>query len=130
MADSAADPIDDAPRQPVLLRLLRPAFAIPALVVALIVAAPIVYRSSQFYGIPAIEPIVDPEIDGRVVLLDASNAFTFYKRAVSMLPSISGSIDIRVGIEAIDSDQKSQVMAEAISTTTPIPDCEFCSRTL
>jgi hypothetical protein len=106
MTEPAADSINDAPKPPLLLRLLRPVIAIPALIVTLIAVAPIIYRSSQFSGIPPIGPIVDPEVDGRVTLSDNENAFTFYKRAVSLLPTASGAIDIRSGIGAIDPDQQ------------------------
>ena len=106
MTEPAADSINDAPKPLLLLRLLRPAVTIPAVVVSLIAVAPIIYRSSQFSGIPPIDPIVDPEVDGRVTLSDNENAFTFYKLAVSLLPTASGAIDIRSGIAAIDSDQQ------------------------
>jgi hypothetical protein len=99
------DSINDAPKPPLLLRLLRPAIAIPVLIVTSIATAPIIYRSSQFYGIPPIDPIVNPEVDGRVILSDDENAFTYYKRAVSILPPVPVSINIGVGIKAIESGQ-------------------------
>lgn len=96
--DSTSDP----PTIPILLWLLRPAVAIPIAIMVLIFAAPIVYRSTQFYGIPPISPIVAPEIDGRVVLPANENAFMFYRRASAMLPAVPGSIDDGAGVTAID----------------------------
>ena len=106
MTVPSRDSNNDAPKPPLLLRLLRPVIAVPALIVSLILIAPIIYRSSQFYGIPSIEPIVDPEVDGRVTLSDDENAFTFYRRAVSMLPQVSVSLDIGVGVKAMESGQR------------------------
>lgn len=102
MSEAKTDSVSDPPKLPILLWLLRPAVAVPLVIIALLAAAPIVYRSTQFYGIPPIDPIVDPEIDGRVVLPANENAFTFYRRAVAMLPAVSGSTDDGAGVTAID----------------------------
>ncbi len=114
MTVSTEDSINEPPKPPLLLRLLRPLIVIPTLIVTLIAIAPIIYRSSQFYGIPPIEPIVDPEVDGRVTLSDHENAFTFYRRAASMLPSAPSSVDIRVGMKAIDSDQNWDAVSQDV----------------
>jgi hypothetical protein len=102
MSEATTDSISDSPKFPILLWLLRPVVAIPLVIIVLIVAAPIVYRSMQFRGVPSIDPIVDPEVDGRVVLPGDENAFTFYRRAAGMHPVVSGSIADGAGVVAID----------------------------
>jgi len=102
MSDPATSSADDTGKAPAPLWLLQPVVAIPIVIVVLIATAPIVYRSTQFYGIPPIDQIVDPEIDGRVVLSDDENAFTFYRRASSLLPTVTTSIDDGIGVTVID----------------------------
>lgn len=101
MTDHDAPTESDIQPRSVIVTLLRPVVIGPALILAMIVAAPIVYRSMQFAGIPPIEPIVDPEVDGRVVIPEAENAFTFYRQAVPLLPPSAGTVDVSVGNEAI-----------------------------
>lgn len=76
--------------------------AIPIAVLGVIIAAPFIYRSMQFRGIPPIDAIVDPEIDGRVVLLASENAFTFFQHAAAMLPAVSGSANYPAAVATID----------------------------
>lgn len=102
MSEAVTESANNPPKVRILLWLLRPVVAIPIAILVVIAAAPIVYRSTQFHGIPPIDQIVDPEIDGRVLLPANENAFTFYRRALAMLPVVSGSIDDVAGVTAID----------------------------
>jgi hypothetical protein len=98
MSESATDSDSRRINARILLWLLRPVVAI----LVVIAAAPIVYRSTQFAGIPPIDQLVDPEIDGRVVMPGDEKAFTFYRRASLLLPAITTSIDDGIGVTAID----------------------------
>ena len=102
MSESATDCDSRRTNARILLWLLRSVVAIPIAILVVIAAAPIVYRSTQFYGIPPIDQLVDPEIDGRVVMPSDENAFTFYRCATQLLPSDSEMINVRAGIEIID----------------------------
>jgi len=111
MSEVTTDSVSDPPKVPILLWLLRPVVAIPIVVFVMIVAAPIVYRSAQFNGIPPIGQIVDPEVDGRVVMPVNDNAFMFYRRAAAMLPAVSGSINYPTAVAATDRGEDWSVVA-------------------
>lgn len=87
----------DRPRSPLML-LFRPMVLIPVSLVLLAALAPVIYRSTRFTGIPAIEEIVQKD-DLRQVVKDEDNAYTFYKSAVAMLPATS--LDLGVGMQAL-----------------------------
>jgi hypothetical protein len=90
----------DKPRSP-LAFFFRPIVIIPLTILAVIVAIPIVYRSTRFSGILPIDEIVDREVEGRFFVEDDENAFTFYKSAVSMLPPSTGKVLVNEGVEAV-----------------------------
>jgi hypothetical protein len=89
--------------RPWFLFLLRPVVAYPIFILMLLAAAPIIYRSMQFHGIPQIDDIVDPEVDGRVTMAPRDNAFTYYNYAESLLPPRAGNVETWSGIRAIES---------------------------
>ena len=66
--------------------LLRPWVLISLTVVMFLVAAPLVYRSTRFTGIPPIEEIVDRETEGRFEIDPEENAFTWYEAAWKKAP--------------------------------------------
>ena len=66
--------------------LLRPWVLISLTVVMFLVAAPLVYRSTRFTGIPPIDEIVDRETEGRFEIQPEENAFTSYEAAWKRIP--------------------------------------------
>ena len=82
--------------------LCRPVVIIPTVIITLLFAIPIVYRSTRLSGIPPIEEIVNRE-DREFELDEAENAFSFYRSASAMLPPIpqKSMIDFYIGLETL-----------------------------
>ena len=82
--------------------LCRPVVIIPTVIITLLFAIPIVYRSTRLSGIPPIEEIVNRE-DREFELDEAENAFSFYRSASAMLPPITQKtmIDSSIGLETL-----------------------------
>ena len=93
----------DAKSRSALAFLCRPVVMIPFVVITLLIATPIVYRSTRFSGIPPIEEIVDRE-DREFELEESENAFSFYRSASAILPPIPQSsmvVDTSIGLETL-----------------------------
>lgn len=102
-SDHTARPSErPAKSRSILAFLCRPIVMIPVVMITLLVAIPIVYRSSRFSGIPPIEDVVDREA-ASFHLAETENAFTFYRSASSMLPPVSqnSAVDISIGLETL-----------------------------
>ena len=92
----------DAKSQSALAFLCRPVVLIPTVIITLLIATPIVYRSTRFSGIPPIEEIVDREAES-FHIAEAENSFTFYRSASLMLPPIplNSGVDSSIGLETL-----------------------------
>lgn len=82
--------------------LCRPVVMIPVVIITLLIATPIVYRSTKFSGIPPIEEVVDRK-ERELELEDSQNAFSFYRSASAMLPPMpqNSTVDTSVGLEIL-----------------------------
>lgn len=102
MTDENSITVDnpDRPRSP-LAFFIRPIVLIPLTIFVIVASIPIVYRSTRFSDIPPIDEIVDRNVDGRFIVDDDENAFTYYQSAVSLLPPVPGETDLSLGHTAI-----------------------------
>ncbi|MAG94929.1 MAG: hypothetical protein CMJ48_14475 [Planctomycetaceae bacterium] len=88
--------------QRIALAMLKPKIAIPLAFIALLLIAPLIYRSSRLSGLPDIPPPFDVEKYDTVAIDPKENAFEFYKQA-------SGPLH---GSEHLNNDDYDKVMEE------------------
>lgn len=92
-------PIDDshAPRRSLLISLLRPRVAIPAILLVVLIGGPFVFRESRVLGLPDMGHPFDVDAFGTVAIPPGENAFDDYDSADGLLIQPSNEVNDELG---------------------------------